>query len=97
MKISEFQKIIREVYFEKDSRRGLGKTFMWFVEEVGELAEALRKGSREEIGEEMADVLAWLASLANLVGVDLEQEAQRKYGKGVCPRCGHKPCICKET
>ena len=97
MKISEFQKIIREVYFEKDSRRGLGKTFMWFVEEVGELAEALRKGSREEIGEEMADVLAWLASLANLVGVDLEQEAQRKYGKGVCPGCGHKPCICKET
>jgi len=97
MRISEFQRIIRDVYFEKDSRRGLGKTFMWFIEEIGELAEALRKGNREEIGEEMADVLAWLTSLANLVDVDLESEAQRKYGKGVCPRCGHKPCICKEN
>ena len=97
MEISEFQKIIRDVYFEKDKRRGLGKTFMWFVEEVGELAEALRKENREEIGEEMADVLAWLTSLANLAGVDLEVEAQRKYGKGICPRCGHKPCICKEV
>ncbi len=97
MRISEFQKIIRDVYFEKDSKRGLGKTFMWFIEEVGELAEALRRGNREEIGEEMADVLAWLTSLANLIGVDLEQEARRKYGKGECPRCRHKPCICKET
>ena len=97
MKISEFQEIIRDIYFEKDRKRGLGKTFMWFIEEVGELAEALRKGNKKEIGEEMADVLAWLTSLANLVGIDLELEAERKYGAGVCPRCGHRPCICEET
>ena len=96
MRISEFQKIIRDLYYEKDSRRGLGKTFMWFIEEVGELAEALRKGNKESLGEEMADVLAWLTSLANLVKVNLEFEAKKKYGRGFCPRCGMRKCICEE-
>ncbi|HDJ94827.1 MAG TPA: nucleotide pyrophosphohydrolase [Acidilobales archaeon] len=96
MRISEFQKVIKDLYYEKDHSRGLERTFMWFIEEVGELAEALRKGDRESLGEEMADVLAWLTSLANLVNVDLELEAKKKYGRGFCPRCGMKKCICKE-
>ncbi|BAA29877.1 74aa long hypothetical protein [Pyrococcus horikoshii OT3] len=71
------------------------RTFFWFIEEVGELAEALRKGDRESMEEEFADVLAWLASLANLVDIDLEEAAKKKY-PGVCPYCGKKPCECEE-
>jgi len=92
MTIREFQKLIRDTYFHKDARRGLWGTFGWFVEEVGELAKALKKG--EGVEEEFADTLAWLATLANLAGVDLE-EAARKYEKG-CPKCGNIPCTCGE-
>ncbi|WP_457741606.1 MazG nucleotide pyrophosphohydrolase domain-containing protein [Thermococcus sp.] len=95
MDIHEFQEMIREIYFHKDSKRGVEKTFLWFVEEVGELSEAIRKGDREAMEEEFADVLAWLASLANLLGVDLEEATKKKY-PGVCPYCGKKPCECKE-
>ncbi len=95
MEIREFQNMIREIYFHKDSKRGVGKTFLWFIEEVGELSEAIRKGDREGMGEELADVLAWLLSLANLLGVDLEEAAKKKY-PGVCPYCGKKPCECEE-
>ncbi|AKG91688.1 putative pyrophosphatase [Geoglobus ahangari] len=94
MRISEFQNMIRELYFEKDERRGVERTFLWLVEEVGELAEAVRTG--ENAGEEFADVFAWLVSLANLCGVDLEEEVGRKY-PGYCIRCGSKPCRCEEV
>lgn len=94
MDVSEFQLLIRKVYYDRDRRRGLERTFMWFVEEVGELAEALRRGDGVE--EEFADVLAWLASLANLAGVDLGRAAAGKYGRGVCPRCGKPVCECAE-
>jgi len=63
MHIKEFQELIRELYFHRDEKRGLEKTFMWFSEEVGELAEALRKNDREAMEEEFADVLAWLREL----------------------------------
>ena len=95
MRIREFQEMIKEIYYHKDKKRGVEKTFFWFVEEVGELAEALRKGDREALEEEFADVLAWLASLANLVDIDLEEAAKKKY-PGVCPYCGKKPCECEE-
>ncbi|AHL22246.1 MazG nucleotide pyrophosphohydrolase domain-containing protein [Thermococcus nautili] len=95
MELREFQNMIREIYFHKDSKRGVEKTFLWFVEEVGELSEAIRKNDREAMEEEFADVLAWLASLANLLGVDLEEAAKKKY-PGVCPYCGKKPCECEE-
>ncbi|HDM90094.1 MAG TPA: nucleotide pyrophosphohydrolase [candidate division WOR-3 bacterium] len=94
MTIEEFQRIIRETYYEKDSRRGLASTFQWFVEEVGELASALRKGSREDLLHEFSDVFAWLTSLANLTGVDMV-EAAKRYEKG-CPKCGKSPCVCGE-
>ncbi|AIF69153.1 nucleotide pyrophosphohydrolase [Palaeococcus pacificus DY20341] len=95
MHIKEFQEMIKEIYFHRDSKRGLEKTFLWFTEEVGELAEALRKGDREAMEEEFADVLAWLVSLANIVDVDIEEAALKKYPNN-CPYCGKKPCKCEK-
>ncbi len=94
--LSELQAVIRETYDAKDRRRGIEGTFMWFLEEVGELAAALRSGSEREKAEEFADVLAWLATLANIAGVDLEAAALKKYGKG-CPGCGQVPCACDQA
>ena len=69
---------------------------MWFLEEVGELAAALRSGPREELELEFADVLAWLVTLANCSGIDLDSAIERKYGSG-CPKCFKIPCVCAET
>jgi NTP pyrophosphatase (non-canonical NTP hydrolase) len=95
--IGEFQKKIEEIYFERDRARGLAGTHMWFCEEVGELTRALRRakpgGGRGELEGEFADVLAWLATLASIAGVDLEAAATRKYASG-CPRCSAAPCRC---
>ncbi|MDI6689885.1 MAG: MazG nucleotide pyrophosphohydrolase domain-containing protein [Actinomycetota bacterium] len=95
MRIYEFQDLIREIYFEKDNRRGIDGTFVWFTEEVGELARALRLGDTTKLKEEFADVLAWLVSLASLCDVNLEEMAVNKYSKG-CPKCEQKPCTCRE-
>ena len=73
------QKFIRDEYFERDSKRGLFATFTWLVEEVGELAEALLSGDKKSIEEEIADVIAWTISVANLVGVDVEEAFLKKY------------------
>jgi NTP pyrophosphatase (non-canonical NTP hydrolase) len=81
-----------ELYGERDRRRGIDRTFAWFVEEVGELSRALRKGGPGDVEHEFSDAFAWLASLANLAGVDLERELER-YAEG-CPRCGNRPCEC---
>ena len=96
MRIHEFQKLIEDIYFQRDSSRGVERTFAWFVEEVGELSKALmrrRDPSGRELREELADVLAWLSTLASLEGISLEDAALEKYGKG-CPRCGGTPCRC---
>lgn len=66
---------------------------MWLMEEVGELATALREGSRAELAAEFADVLAWLATIANVAQIDLEQAVREKYGAG-CPGCGEMVCAC---
>jgi NTP pyrophosphatase (non-canonical NTP hydrolase) len=91
--LGQLQQLIRDVYGAKDGRRGVEGTFMWFMEEVGELSAALRSGSHKERTLEFADVLAWLATLANIAGVDLEAAIQAKYGGG-CPGCGQTPCAC---
>ena len=97
MTLAELQRLIRDTFGAKDASRGASGTFMWFVEEVGELAEALRGNrSKEHTAAEFADVLAWLATLANIAGVDLEAAAQKKYGKG-CPGCGQVPCVCDQA
>jgi NTP pyrophosphatase (non-canonical NTP hydrolase) len=91
--IAGFQKLIAEMYSDKDAARGVDGTFMWLMEEVGELAGALRQGSREELAAEFADVLAWLVTIANVVGIDLEQAVLDKYCRG-CPGCGQMVCRC---
>ena len=93
MRIQDFQRRIEEIYFARDSARGLAGTHMWFCEEVGELTRALRRGEKRELAGEFADVLAWLATLASIAGVDLEAAARGKYEDG-CPRCKRAPCAC---
>jgi NTP pyrophosphatase (non-canonical NTP hydrolase) len=93
MTLPELQKLIRDTYGAKDATRGVDGTFMWFMQEVGELASALRGGSQKEQTLEFADVLAWLATLANIAGVDLAEAMASKYGAG-CPGCGKSPCAC---
>lgn len=92
MDLDEFQRQMRVLYGERDRDRGLARTFAWFVEEVGELSRALFREEHEEKERELADVLAWLVSLADQVGVDLEAAADR-YAHG-CPRCAATPCAC---
>src|SRR5437763_15914312 len=91
--LGALQRRIRELYGAKDEARGDAATFLWLAEEFGELATALRSGTHEELALEMADVLAWLATLANVRGVDLEAAVRAKYGDG-CPGCGATPCAC---
>lgn len=90
---ADFQAKIRDMYFEKDEQRGIDGTFMWLMEEVGELAGALRQGSQKDKEEEFADVIAWLATIANVAGVDLSKAIEEKYGTG-CPGCGRLVCTC---
>lgn len=71
--------MIKEKYFERDYNRGVLKTFLWLVEEIGELAEAIRLENKEKIVEEIADVIAWTASVANLLDVDIESAFKLKY------------------
>ncbi len=91
--LTDFQAKIRDMYFDKDAQRGIDGTFMWLMEEVGELAGALRQGTHQQKCEEFADVLAWLATIANVAGVDLGTAIQEKYGTG-CPGCGRLVCTC---
>ncbi|MGH3664842.1 MAG: MazG nucleotide pyrophosphohydrolase domain-containing protein [Egibacteraceae bacterium] len=92
MDIAEFQITMRELYGDRDRERGLARTFAWFTEECGELSRAIFRGSATDREQEFADVLAWLTSLADQVGVDLDAAA-RRYAGG-CPRCGATPCRC---
>ena len=92
MTVTEFQRHIEEIYLTRDRARGLEGTFMWFVEEVGELATALREGTDQEISNEIADVFAWLSTIASIKGIELDAAAQ-KYARG-CPACAATPCRC---
>jgi len=94
MHIHEFQEMMRHLYFKRDFERGVNGTYNWLVDEVEELGEELKKGTNIEATEkEFADVIAWLASLANILGIDLEKAAINKY-KNKCPKCGQSPCQC---
>ncbi|UCC58749.1 MAG: nucleotide pyrophosphohydrolase [Candidatus Bathyarchaeum sp.] len=93
MHILEFQNMMRQIYFHRDSERGPVGTFNWLVEEVEELKEAIKEGDKKAIENEFADVLAWLASLANVVNIDLEKAAISKYDNR-CPKCELTPCEC---
>jgi NTP pyrophosphatase (non-canonical NTP hydrolase) len=90
--LDDFQRLIDATFGERDRARGVPSSVAWLAEEVGELAQAVRKGSHDQQLHEFADVLAWLASLANQLGVNLTEAAQR-YANG-CPRCTSIPCTC---
>jgi NTP pyrophosphatase (non-canonical NTP hydrolase) len=92
MDLAQFQQLMRDTYGERDRQRGMPTAIAWLTEEVGELAQAVRKGSRDQQREELADVLAWLASIAEQLGLSLDDAATR-YAAG-CPRCGAVPCVC---
>ena len=85
--------MMRRMYFHRDSERGVKGTHDWLVDEVEELRQALEGGDKDAIGKEFADVIAWLASLANITGTDLEKAALEKYN-GRCPKCQYSPCQC---
>jgi NTP pyrophosphatase (non-canonical NTP hydrolase) len=94
MTIQEFQHLIEQIYFDRDAQRGVDRTFVWFAEEVGELAKEIRRDPRnmERLRAEFADVLAWLSTLASLLEIDLA-DAALIYAKG-CPKCRSTPCLC---
>ncbi len=87
-----FQEQIERIYLERDRARGWERTFAWFVEEVGELARALKRDDAGNLKEEFGDVAAWLVTLASMRGIDM-LEAAAKYRDG-CPRCKSMPCSC---
>ena len=92
MELAGFQALMDDQYGERDSTRGIEATVAWLAEELGELAKAARKGTPEEQLHELGDVLAWTASLANQLGLSLD-EAARRYADG-CPKCSATPCRC---
>jgi NTP pyrophosphatase (non-canonical NTP hydrolase) len=89
---SGLQRLMDETYGARDRGRGVPATVAWLAEELGELAQAVRKGSRDDQLHEFGDVLAWVASLANQMGIDLDDAVARFAGG--CPRCGGRPCAC---
>ena len=93
--VRDFQQLIHRMYFEKDVARGIPGTFMWLMEEVGELSSALRSDDRDNLAEEFADVLAWLTTIANVAEIDLTQAIRKKYGSG-CPGCNQFVCQCSD-
>jgi NTP pyrophosphatase (non-canonical NTP hydrolase) len=92
MELAELQATMRELFFRRDAERGVDATFRWLIEEVGELARSLRSEDRENLIAEFGEVLAWTASLANILDADLEWAAAR-YANG-CPKCRATPCAC---
>ena len=92
MELGELQRLMATTYGDRDRARGIPATVAWLTEELGELAQAVRKGSEEDQLHELGDVLAWLASLADQLGLSLDEAASR-YADG-CPRCSAVPCTC---
>jgi NTP pyrophosphatase (non-canonical NTP hydrolase) len=92
MDLGELQEVIEQTFGDRDRARGVPASVAWLAEEVGELAQAVRKGTHEQQVHEFGDVIAWVATLANQMGVDLTEAVQR-YANG-CPRCSSAPCAC---
>ena len=91
--LGEFQQLMSAQYGERDAARGVEATVAWMAEELGELAKAVRKGTRDEQLHELGDLLAWTASLANQLDLSLA-DAVARYANG-CPKCGGTPCSCR--
>jgi NTP pyrophosphatase (non-canonical NTP hydrolase) len=93
MQIREFQKMMKHLYYKRDCERGVEGTFNWLVDEIEELRVELKGKDKEATEKEFADVIAWLASLANIMDIDLEKAALNKYNH-TCPKCCKAPCEC---
>ncbi|MCS7140021.1 MAG: nucleotide pyrophosphohydrolase [Candidatus Nezhaarchaeota archaeon] len=93
MHIREFQELIREMYWHKDSQRPVEANFIYLIEEIGELGSAIIRGDKKSMEEELADALAWLVSVANALSIDIEEAALKRYGRS-CPKCGKRHCEC---
>lgn len=93
MHIHEFQEMMNRLYGTRDRARGVDGTYNWLLEEVTELGQELKGTDRLATEKEFADVIAWLASLANIMGIDLEKAAYAKY-PDKCPKCQSSPCQC---
>ena len=93
LQIREFQEMMKRLYLKRDSKRGIDGTFNWLTDEVVELGQELKGTDKEATEKEFADVIAWLASLANIMDVDLEKAALNKYNFK-CPKCQSSPCTC---
>jgi NTP pyrophosphatase (non-canonical NTP hydrolase) len=94
MLIRDFQEMMRQLYLARDKARGVDATFNWLADELQELKDALAGNDKEALEKEFADVIAWLASLANITDIDLEKAAVNKYNN-MCPKCQRSPCQCK--
>ena len=94
LELDDFQRLMADTYGARDRARGLPASIAWLTEEVGELAQAVRKGTADDQAHELADVLAWLTSIAEQLGLSLSDAAER-YANG-CPRCGSVPCGCAD-
>ena len=99
--LKDMQVLIERMYGSKDEARGTSGTFMWLMEEIGELAAELREQKpgeppSEALALEFADVLAWLVTIANVAGVDLDAAFRTKYEMG-CPGCGELVCVCDDA
>jgi NTP pyrophosphatase (non-canonical NTP hydrolase) len=90
--LDQLQTLMTQTYGERDAQRGVPATVAWLAEEMGELARAVRKGTTDEQAHELGDVLAWLASLANQLGLSMN-DAVVRYADG-CPKCEGMPCTC---
>ncbi len=90
--VAGFQDLIARTYGERDGERGIPSTVAWLTEELGELAQAVRKGTKDAQEHEIGDVIAWVFSLANQLDIDVAQCLER-YSQG-CPKCGQIPCGC---
>lgn len=95
MRIIDFQKLMKDLYYHQDSKRGIKDTFIWLIEEIGELATLIKEQEidKEEISEELADICAWVNSIANLYDIDMEKALLKKY-PNKCLKCNKNPCQC---
>jgi len=97
MKISDFQNLLKDLYLQKDLNRGVKSTFIWLIEEIGELATLLNSVDvdKKEVSEEIADIIAWTISIANILDIDVEKALADKY-PNKCKKCSSSPCRCEK-
>ena len=97
MDTKDVQALMRRIYYERDVERGIDRTLLRTFQELGELSEAIQRNKGlSEVSAEMADVFAWVCSIANLLNINLYEVLYEKY-PDVCYRCGKAPCECVES